>query len=98
VSGWCAIDRARVKPLHRRSGGGDPEGCIADAELRDDLVALADEMQDGRAEGGGVEGKRFARVLDPQLRLDARHRGSLAGLSDSASPPRMRTRSPLLWL
>jgi hypothetical protein len=35
---------------------------------------LADEMQDGRAEGGGVEGERFARVLNPQLRLDARHR------------------------
>src|SRR4029453_4578584 len=82
--------------LHRGRGGGDPEGCIAAAELRDDLVALADEMQDGRAEGGGVEGKRLARVLNPQLRLDARHRGSLCGLSDSASPPRVRTRSPPL--
>jgi hypothetical protein len=39
--------------------------------LGDDVVAVADEMEDGRTEGGAVEGERFARVLNPQLRLDA---------------------------
>jgi hypothetical protein len=40
--------------------------------LGHDVVAVADTVQDRCAECGFVERDRFARVLDPQLRLDTR--------------------------
>jgi hypothetical protein len=42
----------------------------------DEIVALVHAMKDRCAECGLVEGQRLAGTLDPQLGLDARHRGS----------------------
>jgi hypothetical protein len=89
-----AIDRARVKPLHRRGGGRDPEGCTADAELGDDLVALADEMQHGRAERRGVEGERSRAFSTHSSGWMLVIVASLARHRDSAAQVRMGTGSP----
>ena len=63
------------------------ERRIADPELGDDVVSLADAMEDGRAEGGFVEPERVPWSVDPELRLDARHdsRGG-NGLEGELSP------------
>jgi hypothetical protein len=55
-------------------------------------------MQDGRAEGGGVEGERFARAFSTHssgwmLVIVA----SLAGNSDSAAQARIGTGRRVLW-
>jgi hypothetical protein len=44
--------------------------------LGHDVVAVADEVQDRRPERSAVERDRFGRILNPELRLDTRHRGS----------------------
>src|SRR6266487_3434021 len=71
-----AVDRARAETLHCRRGRSHPERRLADTELRDDVVVVAHTMKDGCAKRGLVEGQRLAGTLDPQLGLDARHRGS----------------------
>jgi len=53
-----------------------PECGVADRKLDDDVVALPDAMQDGRAERRLIELNCRTRALHPQLRLDAGHRGS----------------------
>src|SRR6266511_1121403 len=72
-----AIDCAGAVPLHRRGRCRHPERCVTDAELGDDVVPLADPVKDGCTECGFVERDRFTRSLDPQLRLDTRHRAPL---------------------
>src|SRR6266516_1082498 len=71
------IDCARAEPLHGRGRCRHPERCVADPELYDDIVPLADTVKNGCAECCFVERYRFTRGLDPQLRLDTRHRASL---------------------
>src|SRR6266511_4446894 len=75
---------AGAEPLHGRGRCRHPERCVAHAELRDDVGPVADSVKDGCAECGLVERDRFTRSLDPQLRLDTRHR---------ASPPFTTSRS-----
>jgi hypothetical protein len=72
-----AIDLARAEPLHRGRCRRNPERRLADGELRDDVVSIADAMNDRRAERGSVERDRIARAIDPQLGLHARHRAAL---------------------
>src|SRR5262245_49036889 len=71
-----AVDRARTETFHGRRDRSDPERRVADTELRDDVIAVADTMKDACAKRCLVVGQRLARAVDPQLRLDARHRGS----------------------
>jgi hypothetical protein len=72
-----AIDCARAEALHDHGRCRHLERCLADTELRDDVVPLADTVKDAGAECGFVERDRFTRGLDLQLRLDTRHRASL---------------------
>src|SRR5215468_7444511 len=73
------VDRARTEAFHRRRAGCEPEGRFADGELGDNVVPVADAMQDGCAESGLVEGDRFSWSVNPKLRLDAAHpRGTLS--------------------
>jgi len=45
-----AVDCARTEPLHGRGRCRHPECCVADAELRDDVVPLADRFpENGKA-------------------------------------------------
>src|SRR5262249_58500262 len=68
-----AIDSARIETPCSRGGGCHPERPITDGELSHDVLSVTDEMQRGRAERGFVESNRPPRLIDPQLRLDARH-------------------------
>ena len=45
----------------------------ADSELRHDVVAVSDAVQDGCAERCLIERNRLARAIDPQLGLDVGH-------------------------
>jgi hypothetical protein len=71
-----ATNLARAEPLHRRGRRSHPERCVADAELRDDVVPAADLVKDGCAECGFVERNRFTGIVDPQLRLNTRQRAA----------------------
>ncbi len=56
----------------------DPEPCLADAELRDDLLVETDTVQDHRTERTHVEGDGSPYVTDPQLGLDTCHLASIS--------------------
>jgi len=60
-----AIDCAGAEPFHGRGRCRHPERCVADAELRDDVVPLADTVKDGGGECCFVERDRFTWGLDP---------------------------------
>ena len=70
-----ATYRFGAEAPHVWRGGRQPERGIADGKLHNDVVALADAMQDRGSEGGLIELDRRGRTLDPQLRLNARHDG-----------------------
>ena len=40
-----AADGSRDQPLRTRPGSRDPERCIADGKLGDDVISLADSVQ-----------------------------------------------------
>src|SRR5439155_4282332 len=80
-----SVDGFRAQPLHGRRDARHPERSVAHAELGDDVVPVAHEMEDRRPERGLIEGHGLARRLDPQLGLDAGHPISL--LSSSISTP-----------
>lgn len=65
-----SIDRAWAQPAHLRPRGSDPEGCVANSELRDDIVAFANKVEHFRPESVLVEGHRLASTLNPEFRLD----------------------------
>jgi hypothetical protein len=65
------------EPPHARRCSCHPKRCVANGELRDDVVSVADTVNDACAERGFVERDGFARSVDPQFRLDTRHGGSL---------------------
>src|SRR5512132_103418 len=67
-------DRLRTEPPHARPSCGHPERRFANGQLRDDLVTLTHTAQHPSAERILVELNRLTSPLDPQLRLDARHR------------------------
>jgi hypothetical protein len=58
-AGLTAYD---VIVLDRDLGRRHPECCVADAELSDDVVSLARDMNDSGTEGCFVEGECFTRV------------------------------------
>src|SRR5262249_1119765 len=67
-----------LKALHRRRGRRHPKGRVAYTELGDHVVPVAEAMEDVCAERGLVEADRFDWPLDPEFRLDARHRPLVA--------------------
>ena len=67
-----AADRLRAEPRPGRAARGNPERRVPDRQLRDDLIALADPVQDPRAERRLVNGDGRGGAVNPQLRLDAR--------------------------
>ena len=70
----------------------DPKTGLPDGQLSDDIVAVADTVQDGRTEGGLVEADRLARALDPEFRLDARDAEVLLPGRQTRSPSDLRCR------
>jgi hypothetical protein len=78
----CAVHRLGAEALHGRIRRRDPECGTANAQLRHDLVPGADLVHNGCAKRGLIEGDCRTSAINPQLRLNARHRGRgwLAGL------------------
>jgi hypothetical protein len=72
-----AADRLRAEALHARRRRPDPEDGVAHGQLRDELVSLADAVKNARTKRRLVERDSGACTVDPQLRLDARHRRRL---------------------
>jgi hypothetical protein len=70
-SAGSAPIRTRTRALRGRTR--DPITGLPHGQLGDHIVAVADEVQHGRAKRSLVEGDRLARTLDPEFRLDARH-------------------------
>ena len=67
------VGAAWIEALHRRRRRGHPEGSIPHGKLGDDVIAFTYEMKDACTERRFVERDRFARFVDPKLRLDSRH-------------------------
>ena len=55
---------------------GDPERGVADGQLGDEVLAIADAVQHGGAEGGLVERDGLGTAIDPQFGLDGGHGNS----------------------
>jgi hypothetical protein len=68
-----APDGSRDQAPGVRPGGRDPERRVADGELGDDVISLADAVQHPGAERGLVERESRHAPADPQLRLNGRH-------------------------
>ena len=68
-----AADRLRAEAAAARPGRCHPEGCIANGQLRDDIVSLADAVQNSCAKRHLVERNRRTGAVEPQLRLDIHH-------------------------
>jgi hypothetical protein len=69
-------DRERAEPRPGSSARGHPERSLPDGQLGDDLISLTDPMNNPGAERSLIKRDRRRRALDPQLRLNARHRRS----------------------
>ena len=81
--GWLHHRSREGSPLHSCGRCGHPGRGLADAELRDDVITVADAMKDSCAERGLVEGDGFAWTLNPELRMDTRQ----AGIASSSGEP-----------
>lgn len=68
-----ATDRPGAEATHARRWRANPERSIADPELGDDVITVADAVQDPSAERRPVEVHRLGGRLNPQLRLNAHH-------------------------
>src|SRR5262249_3443249 len=77
-------NRTRAEPPRVRASRCHPERRLADSELGDDVVPLADPVQDSRSERFGVERDGLASAINPQLRLDTCHSPTVAVQADSA--------------
>lgn len=69
----CAPDRVGAEAPHVWRGGRQPECGVADRELRDDVVGLADRVQDNGIERRLVKLNCGTGAIDPELRLDSSH-------------------------
>jgi hypothetical protein len=63
----------------KRGASAPPEDTqnagVADRQLRNDVIALADPVKNHSTEGRRVERNGCGGTIDPQLRLDIRHAG-----------------------
>ena len=66
-------DRSRDQALGARPCSRDPERRVADGELGDDVIALADAVQHSGAERGLVERESHQAAVDPELGLNGCH-------------------------
>ena len=69
----CTAETVGTKALHFVVRALDPEPGAVDVELSHDVVAIADQVQHGRAECSLVERDRCTGAINPQLWLDAGH-------------------------
>ena len=68
-----AADGSRDQALGARPGSRDPERRVADGELGDDVISLADAVQHPGAERGLVEREGRHAPVDPELGLNGCH-------------------------
>lgn len=68
-----SADRLRAQPRPVRPARGNPEGRVPDRQLRHDIVALANLMDNYRSERRLIVRDSVSGVADPQLWLNTRH-------------------------
>src|SRR6266516_4526083 len=73
----ATADRLRTEPPCAGPRRSHPEHRVSDGQLRDDLLTITHPVEHRRAERVSVERDRLAGVVDPQLRLNTRHRATL---------------------
>ena len=78
-----SVDRSGAQPLHGRAGRPQPERCIADRQLRHDVVALAYPVHDRRCERRLVERHGGCGAVHLELWLKARHPAALNSANTS---------------
>ena len=80
---WMVNDKQESSGRSVNGSGGEsphvfascrhPEARVADGELRDDVIPLANEVHDLCAKGALVERNSFSSAINPQLGLNAVH-------------------------
>lgn len=84
----CASDFIWAEAFQGGIGSSNPERCVADGELNDDVVTVADMVEHVCSEGSLVELDRRSRLFDPKLRLKVRHPSRVGDGSNVGGPVR----------